>query len=194
MEPRSGTVVVVTADAAPLLAVSGALRARRFVAVDGGPAHMVLYEVASPEVRHSPEWTERARAHPEARVLVYRQIFPAEGVVRGAAWSDGATAVGGVVMTRTDVAPENERDYNAWYDEEHLFTLCKVPGVISARRFKAVEGAPPYLALYELVAPEVQATAEWQAANRTPWAVRVRGNFTTRWRTVYRPLAGGEPC
>jgi hypothetical protein len=190
MEPRSGTIVVATADVSPAFEVPGALRARRFEAVDGGPAHMALFEVASAGVRDSREWAERVRPDVGARVLVYRQIFPAEGIVRGTAWGDGATAVGGLVMTRTDVAPENERDYNAWYDEEHLFTLCKVPGVISARRFKAVEGAPPYLALYELVAPEVQATEPWQAANRTPWAVRARGAFTTRWRTVYRPRPG----
>lgn len=213
MEPKSGTIVIVTVDVEPaweadmnrwydeehipgLLAVPGYLSARRFVAVSGGPKYMSLYEVASPEVRSTPEyrkvvgtpWTERLRGHRTSQLAVYRQIFPAEGVIHGTAWGDGTTTVGGMVTTRTDVAPENESDFNAWYNEQHLFTLCKVPGVISARRFRVVEGAPPYLAQYELVSPEVQAQEQWQGANATPWAVRARGNFTTRWRTVYRPL------
>ena len=188
VEPRTASIVVVTAETPPALVVPGALSTRRFTAVEGGPAHMALHEVAAPPSREDAAWAERVRGlDAAARVLVYRQIFPTAGVVRGTAWGDGTTPLGALLMVRTDVAPENERDYNAWYDEEHLFTLTKVPGVISARRFRAVEGAPPYLALYELVAPEVQATDTWQAANRTPWAVRARGHFTARWRTVYRP-------
>ena len=38
---------------------------------------------------------------------------------------DGA---GGFLLNAMNVAPEHEADFNAWYDQEHLPLLSKVPG------------------------------------------------------------------
>lgn len=51
-------------------------------------------------------------------------------------------------------SPEQTDEYNHWYDHRHLQEVCAVPGVVSARRCEPSEPGGPYLALYELDAPD----------------------------------------
>ena len=56
-----------------------------------------------------------------------------------------------VVMMQVD--PEDEADFNRWYDEEHLRERLEIPGYISARRFKLQEGTDGmlnFLCIWEL--------------------------------------------
>jgi hypothetical protein len=46
---------------------------------------------------------------------------------------------GGLLLNAINVAPEVEADFNAWYDEEHLPALARVPGTLAARRFRSAE-------------------------------------------------------
>ncbi|HTE86961.1 MAG TPA: hypothetical protein VK821_19785 [Dehalococcoidia bacterium] len=177
-----------------LRSVPGYFSARRYVAVEGEPKYMAIYEIASMDAYRSPEhdrlantdWTERMRPHFRGRGLVfYEQVFPHDGLIHGAAWGQPE---GGFLTVRLDVAPDREQDFNAWYDQEHLAALAAVPGVIAVRRFRATEsGGPKYMAVYHLTAPEVPASGAWSKAADTPWSERVRPSFTTRWRTLYRP-------
>ena len=56
----------------------------------------------------------------------------------------------GLLLVATDIDPVNEVDLNRWYDEEHIAERLTCPGFVRARRYKAVEGGPKYLALYDL--------------------------------------------
>ena len=51
-----------------------------------------------------------------------------------------------------NVGPAVEADFNDWYNAEHLPQLGAVPGVLTARRFRATDPASErrYLALYHL--------------------------------------------
>lgn len=176
-----------------LRSVTGYRSARRYIAVEGEPKYMAFYEIDSMDAFRSPEhdlkantpWTERMRPHMSGRGLsFYEQIFPAEGVIQGAAW--GAEA-GGLLFVRLEVGPEHEQDFNNWYDQEHLAALAAVPGVIAVRRFRAIQGSPKYLATYALTEPDVVNSEAWHRAADTPWSFRVRETFTNRWRTLYRP-------
>ena len=69
---------------------------------------------------------------------------------------------GGLLMFATNVSPDVEKDFNAWYDEEHVPALRKVPGCLSARRFRTDEGEPQYVALYHLKDPEVASSDAWK--------------------------------
>lgn len=58
----------------------------------------------------------------------------------------------GIFMVMAKVAPEKEEAFNRWYNEEHLpRALERLPGVLSGRRYKIIEGEEEYrfLALYE---------------------------------------------
>ena len=54
-------------------------------------------------------------------------------------------------------------DYNTWYDSEHIHDICALPGVISGRRFDAVQAVSPnpvpadYLAIYEIETDDIGA-------------------------------------
>jgi hypothetical protein len=56
-------------------------------------------------------------------------------------------------------------EFNAWYDNQHLGDVLKIPGFVSAQRFALVEGGPisarKYLTLYEV---ETEGLAATQAA------------------------------
>jgi hypothetical protein len=89
-----------------------------------------------------------------------------------------------------DVEPAKEALFNEVYDREHVPTILKVPGVVSALRFKrrplemiiggerkriVIEGEPTYTALYELQNPSVLVSPEFAKAvelGRWPGEVR----------------------
>ena len=94
-----------------------------------------------------------------------------------------------------DVDPAHEALFNEVYDTEHIPYLLEVPGVRAAYRMKgqpfavAIGGEvkqmpapnPVYTALYEIAAPEVLTSAEWQAAvEKGRWATHVRQHTSNR--------------
>ncbi len=94
---------------------------------------------------------------------------------------------GGLLLVGMTPASEVETAFNAWYDAEHVPTLARVPGVLSARRFRGSGLGPRYVALYHLAAPGVVDSAEWkQASSSTPMPQRVRDQITNRLRLVCR--------
>ncbi len=84
------------------------------------------------------------------------------------------SGAGGVILVSMDVDPAHEDEFNDWYNTEHIPLLRKVPGVITARRFRADHGKPVYVALYHVGDTGVYATPAWMAANTTPWILRLR--------------------
>jgi hypothetical protein len=85
---------------------------------------------------------------------------------------------------------------NRWYDEEHLAERLEVPGILSARRYVAVEGEPKYLAMYELESPDVVHGEPYleKKRNPTPLTVEVEAHVTMS-RSIYveitPEIAGG---
>jgi hypothetical protein len=63
-------------------------------------------------------------------------------------------------------APGREDAYNEWYDGQHLHDVVKVPGFVSAQRFRIVGDAASdndrwrYLAIYEIETSDLQRTME----------------------------------
>lgn len=54
----------------------------------------------------------------------------------------------GMLITLMDVLPQEEADFNDWYDKEHLAERVQINGFLEARRYEAVEASPKYLNLY----------------------------------------------
>jgi hypothetical protein len=94
----------------------------------------------------------------------------------------------GLLLFMTDIDPALEDEFNRWYEEEHLPERQTMPGFLSARRFRAVEGGPKYLALYDLESPAVLQSAPYlriSDANKSPWTRRMESMFTNARRNVY---------
>ena len=82
--------------------------------------------------------------------------------------------------------PGYEDELNAWYAEEHIGRLLKVPGFRQARRFRAIDGRPKYLALYDLESLDaLKPTPELEAAVNTPSSDRIRPHFQSTVRGTY---------
>lgn len=108
---------------------------------------------------------------------------------------------GGILLNAMNVDPAAEAEFNEWYDTEHIPALAGVPGVLCARRFRATVGLQPtglspgadrrYVALYHLVAPEVQVTPAWKSAADSEWTRRLRPHFRDHLRLVCRRYVRG---
>jgi hypothetical protein len=88
-------------------------------------------------------------------------------------------------MVWTDVDPAYDQDFNRWYDREHMGERVGIPGFVWARRYRAVSGARPYLALYRTQSLAVFRSAPYQKAfqNQTSWSLT---NFARMKDTVRR--------
>jgi len=79
-------------------------------------------------------------------------------------------------LVLTNPVPGREDEFNKWYTGTHVPDVLRVPGILSAQRFKRTEqqrGAGPqpwqYMALYECDAPEPKAVTDGiQARIGTP--------------------------
>ena len=91
-------------------------------------------------------------------------------------------------VVETDVVPEHEADFNAWYDEEHMPGLAACPGSVYARRFRDPDGSPRYHACYELARVETFGSPPWLAVRHSAWSDRIRPHFRNTKRTMFRRL------
>ena len=103
-----------------------------------------------------------------------------------------------------DVEPDKEALFNEVYDEEHVPTLTRVPGVISVTRVKLdtlrmtmggetktmdPQGAPRYAAIYELESPDVLTSPAFaKAVDQGRWPTQVRPHTRNRRHTLYKVM------
>ena len=94
----------------------------------------------------------------------------------------------GLLLFMTDIDPAHEDEFQRWYEEEHIPERMAIPGFITARRFRAIEGAPKYLAVYDLESPDVLQSAAYQriiGPGKSPWTKRMESLFANGRRNVY---------
>jgi hypothetical protein len=171
-----------------LLAVPGFLSAGRYRALRGGPKYLAMYELEDHNVLRSAAFIDTVLYQPSARRLTtspsttgrnfllngYRQIFPARTHP-----ADNPTELPRYLqMGRIDIMTSMEEEFNDWYNTCYIPGFLKVPGVIRARRFTAIEAQPKYLTVYEFEHPGVPDTKEWMdARDSNPWSRRVRAGM-----------------
>jgi len=85
----------------------------------------------------------------------------------------------GMLLTFTDVSARDERDYNEWYNREHIDDRVSLPGFHRGRRYAAVRGTPRYLAIYECDTVAILGTPNYLQTldHQTPWSQRVMARF-----------------
>jgi hypothetical protein len=94
----------------------------------------------------------------------------------------------GMLIVYNEVKPAHERDFNEWYNREHIDERVNLPGFHRARRYVAVRASPKYLATYECDTVDDLATPGYLAllANQTPWSQAVMARFTHFHRLTLR--------
>ncbi len=84
-----------------------------------------------------------------------------------------------ILVISLDIDPEKEEAFNHWYNTKHIPEMLRVPGVISAHRYRATRGEPKYWAIYEaeteealkaaLASPEFKIPADDYQQNWAPY-------------------------
>jgi hypothetical protein len=95
----------------------------------------------------------------------------------------------GLLMVWADVPADKEKDFNRWYNDEHLAERLAIPGFLSGARYEAVKGGPKHLAIYELESPAVLESAAYKRVQANPTELTKRFGpqaiGTTYIRNVY---------
>lgn len=88
----------------------------------------------------------------------------------------------GMLMTFTEVAPEDESEYNEWYNREHIDERVWMPGFHRARRYVAADPAAKikYFASYETDKVTDLSHPDYMArlADQSDWSKKVMARFT----------------
>jgi heme-degrading monooxygenase HmoA len=166
------------------ISLPGFSRVRRYRCLRGEPSYLALYELAGKDALNTDEYAQ-ARQNPTPwtkRVTGYvtksvRREYEALSAL-GESPPEGAPYV---LVIGLETEPEHDDELNRWYEEEHLAALQSVPGVYSARRYRALDGgSPKYLAVYEWQTADIRETDAWKKAADTPWTLQMRPRFITR--------------
>jgi len=48
----------------------------------------------------------------------------------------------GIFLVYVDIDAQHDKEFNEWYNTEHLPELLAVPGILAAARYQAVKGGP----------------------------------------------------
>jgi len=176
------------------LTVPGFRGACRYQALDGEkPSWLALYDLDSPEIIDSPGYkalgaraSDRDKAVAAGLATLDRRVY--EQISQDGPGPAGDPAP--VILTVAMSAPASaERDMAAWYDEEHIPMLLKVPGWRRIRRFRLVRSmdapGPGFLSLHELAGPEALEEPGYRAAISTPWRDLVVARALRRERRVF---------
>jgi hypothetical protein len=168
----------------------GFLNGRRWLGATDPKVSMTTYDLESLSVLETPayqaivgdglsQWSRRIVAKcPRICRYLAEQTVPGRQA--------GDLGAEGLAMVALNVAPEADAEFNAWYNEEHIPRIAKVPGVLRARRFVMPTGTHRYLALYDLSQPDIQTSPAWKEAVETPWTAKMRPHFRDPLRLVMR--------
>lgn len=97
---------------------------------------------------------------------------------------------GGLLCVMNDIAPAcDRRDYEAWYQQDHVPDRLGIPGFLSARRYRRLNGPrAEFLTFYETATPQVLCSAPYlkRLAEPTDWTARIMAHFRTMSRSICR--------
>ncbi|MCA3426552.1 MAG: hypothetical protein INF34_07605 [Roseomonas sp.] len=97
---------------------------------------------------------------------------------------------GGLLCVMNDIAPAcDRRDYEAWYQQDHVPDRLGIPGFLSARRYRRMNGPrAEFLTFYETETPQVLCSAPYlkRLAEPTDWTARIMAHFRTMSRSICR--------
>ena len=168
----------------------------RLESTDAGQVarYAALYEMDAPDVPQSEgwriegdkgDWATKIRPHTTNRTHTTLKRIADAG--------DASSNAGYIFVVQTDIPADAEDEFNHLYNTVHLPGLCRVDGVISARRYRMettnADGFPRYLALYEIDSPDVIDSAPWQAAVQDEWTEKVRHKCVGLTRTIMQRVA-----
>jgi hypothetical protein len=183
------------------LRVAGFAACERWIGADNPRMSVVTYELDSVDVLKSDAynkignhggggdklsvWSKRVTARIKMVMRFEGELITANG---GAGPKDAPA----LLLNAMSVAAGHEREFNDWYDTEHIPALAAVQGTLCARRYRGTgAAAQTSLALYHLASADVPNSHAWKAAANTPWTERMRPHFRNHLRVVSKRYQRG---
>jgi hypothetical protein len=169
--------------------IPGIFNAQRFVAQEGSPKYLALYDLENVAVLQSEAykligpgyyspWTQRISR--KARIFkryVYGQASPGRALI-----SDKTNAL---LLWMVDIPEGKKEEFSQWYDKECMVYLKELAGFIQARRFDCVEGEVKDLALIEFRDFEFLKSDEYKEALLSDKAIKPRNYFQEAIHKIY---------
>lgn len=158
------------------LLIPGVCGGASYEAIHGGPRFVNLYEGESAQSFYTQAFLSRngASSRREREVTMRRtvemrllcaQIYPPYPFSEPLCPTVEVAGLAPVILlARMSPPPERMADLHAWYTQDRVPRLEKVPGVVRVRRYVAVEGQPTLVALYEMEAEDVIEGSAWKRA------------------------------
>jgi hypothetical protein len=165
------------------LRLPGFLNAQRWIDEQNPKIHVATYDLDSADVLATPAYRavggENQSAWTRRVTRMCRRIMRYQGEQLLPGDLTGTDSAGALLVASMNVDTAEEDAFNNWYDTEHLPQLAAVPGVLTARRFRATdtESERRYLALYHLRDAAVSRSDAWATAANTAWTERMRPHF-----------------
>jgi hypothetical protein len=143
--------------------------------------YLVIYELESRAALATPEY---ARIKNEPSAWTHRMLTSVHDFTRylgdqmAVAGSTDPQALDAPVLFAVmfNVPESSLRDFDAWYEEDHIPILLECEDWLMVRRFDLVSGEPrPFnrLALHYLASPDALTSPVREKARNTPWRDRI---------------------
>lgn len=189
------------------LKLSGFLSARRFIAIEGEYKYLTLYDLSRIDALTSEaylklrDWEASLPPNsfeaitptlPNFSRSIYEQIFPEQSE-----YQIPNTEI--LIAVGHDVPSDKEAEFNAWYNTEHIPAMKRVPGFVTARRFRVIETqwpsrsgeaslSPKYVALYDLEDKKILQSEAFLKEVNSPWSAWVRSWYHLSFRMIARRI------
>jgi hypothetical protein len=166
---------------------------RRYVSIEGpaSPKYAAIYGVTDPAVMETEryrkardtEGTTALRSHFRNNTRnVYRLHCPEVAIDK----RQGKPSTHNLMMVvRMEPEAGWEDEFERWYNEDHVKSLCGVRGFVSGARYRSIVGEPKFLAIYEVEDYAVFHGDEYVKARESEWTVRMRPHFRKQTRNIY---------
>ena len=177
------------------LAIDGISAATRWWAVDGGPAHLAIYELDDLEALETEEYRRLKESPSQQTAWMLANVGGFTRYTCRLAYDSGpAAAPTHLSVVAFAVPVEDAAALDDWYENEHVPALLQAADWLRVRRYRVVsgEGGPwTHLALHELASAEVMDSPERAAARQGPKRDALAGRtwFADSGRWLYRLLS-----
>lgn len=174
------------------LGVPGIRTARRYRDTSADRNYLACYDLDSVDVLDKPEYLRLPAEASDRERRILPQMAADRRVYQGTATPEVSRArdwgICGDVLLAVwwTPAPGTDEEFNAWYSEEHIPLLMKVPGWLRVRRYSLLTGdGPRYLALHDLSSSGAFRESAYAAA-QTPWRERMVASRREYDRRLFR--------
>lgn len=167
------------------LRIPGIRTGHRYRALDEQePGWLAWYELDTSALR-SPEYERVRRRSPREQAVVER-LATLDRRVYELIDDQGHVEAAAPVVVSVALSTADEAGLDAWYRDEHIPLLHRLPGWWRTRRYRLVEGdGPALLAFHEISGVALFTTPEYREATGTPAREAVMKSVTRRERRVF---------